>query len=291
MEPLKQESQVERGLAGCKEAVVRVDEGVDNPEQWRVATRRACDRHYARKRAWRLDRSPRRASAVLGVRLDYTLDEPRPIRLSQPCERLAKVDAVDEAEARLPRPANEFLFAHKPVMPVPERTDADMRPDAREHPIERIVGQRKARTRAREDHMSAGPDNPRELAEARARFGDVFDHLEAAHDVETCITKRQLLGVRDEVRYLHHVRVESTRVRNVPLVEIACDKIARGLAEIAVDIPFAAADVDNAANSGSASNTIQCSQHPALAGAVGWQEKLVVQPTAPLNYGKLHVSR
>jgi hypothetical protein len=30
--------------------------------------------------------------------------------------------------------------------------------------------------------------------------------------------------------------------------------------------------------------------HPALAGAVRWQEKLVVQPTAHLYYGKLQVS-
>ena len=291
MEPLKQESQVERGLAGCKEAVVRVDEGVDNPEQWRVATRRARDRHYARKRAWRLDRSLRCASAVLGVRLDYTLDEPRPIRLCQPCERLAKVDAVDEAEARVPRPAHEFFFAHKPVMSVPERPDADMRPDAREHPIERIVGQREARTRASEDDMTAGSHNPREFPEARARVGDVLDNLQAAHDIETRIIERQLLGVRDEVLYPCHVRIESTRVRNVPLVEIACDEIARKPAKLAVDIPFATADIDNAADPGSASETIQCSQHPALAGAVGWQEKLVVQPTARVNYGKLHVSR
>jgi hypothetical protein len=77
--------------------------------------------------------------------------------------------------------------------------------------------------------MTAGPHNPRELAEARARVGDVLNDLEAAHDIETRIIERQLLGVRDEVLYPCHVRVESTRVRNVPLVEIACDEIARCL--------------------------------------------------------------
>lgn len=132
--------------------------------------------------------------------------------------------------------------------------------------------------------MTAGSHNPRELPKARARIGDVFDHLEAAHDIETRIIERQLLGVRDEVLYPRHVRVESTRMRNVPFVEVACDEIARRPAELAVDIPFAATHVDHAPDLGSASNTIQCSQHPAVARAVGRQEKLVVQPTARLNY-------
>jgi hypothetical protein len=290
MEPLKQESQVERRPAGRKKAAVCVNEGVDNPEQRRVVARRTCDRHYTRRRARCLDGSPRRVAAVFSVCLDYTLDEPRPICFRQPCERLAKLDTVDQGEARVPSPIYKFFFAHEPVMPVPERPDAYMRPDAREHPIERIVGQRKARTRTSEDDMTTASHNPRKLAEARSRVGDVFDHLEAAHDIEARIIERQLLGVRDEVLYPRHVRVESTRMRNVALVEVACDKMARRLAEVAVYIPFAATDVDHAPDLGSASNPIQCSQHPALAGAVGRQEKLVVQPTAHLNYGKLHVS-
>ena len=290
MEPLKQEAQVERRPAGRKEAVVCVDEGVDNTKQWRVVARRAYGRHCARARAWSLGGSPRLASAVLGVCLDHTLDEARPICFCQPCERPAKMDTVDEAQAHIPRPMHEFFFAHKPVMPVPERPNAYMRPDAREQPIERIVGQRKARTRASEDNMTAGSHDPRELAEARARIDDVFDHLEAAHDIETRIIERQLLGVRNEVFYPRHVRVESTGIRNVPLIEVACDEIARRPAEVAVDVPFPATDVDHAPDLGSASDTIQCSQHPALAGAVGRQEKLVVQPTARLYYGKLHVS-
>ena len=237
MKPLKQESQVERRPAGCKKAVVCVNEGVDNPEQWRVVTRRAYDRHYTRTRARCLDGLPRRAASVLGVCLDYTLEEPGPICFCQPCERFAKLDTVDQAEARVPSPIYKFFFAHEPVMPVPERPDAYMRPDAREHPIERIVGQRKARTRTSEDNMTTASHNPRELAEARPRVGDVFDHLAAAHDIETRIIERQLLCVRDEVLYPRHIRVESTRMRNVTLVEVACDKIARRLAEVAVDIP------------------------------------------------------
>ncbi len=138
--------------------------------------------------------------------------------------------------------------------------------------------------------MTTASHNTRELAEARPRVGDVFDHLEAAHDIEARIIERQLLGVRDEVLYPGDVRVESTRVRNVALVEVACDKTARRLAEVAIEIPFATTDVDHAPDLGSASDTIQCSQHPAMAGAVGWQKKLVVQPTAHLNHGKLHVS-
>ena len=287
MEPLKQESQVERRPAGRKKAVVCVNEGVDDPKQWRVVARRTYSRHYPR--AWCLGRSPRRAAAVLGVCLDYTLDEPRPVCFRQPCERLAKLDTVDQAKARVPSPIHKFFFAHEPVMPVSERPDAHMRPDAREHPIERIVGQRKARTRTSEDDMTAASHDPRELAQARPRVGDVFDHLEAAHDIETRIIERQPLGVRDEVLYPRNVRIESTRMRNVALVEVACDKTARRLAEVAVDIPFAATDVDHAPDLGSASDTIKRSQHPAMAGAVGWQEKLVVQPTAHLNYGKLHV--
>lgn len=138
--------------------------------------------------------------------------------------------------------------------------------------------------------MTAGSHDPRELAEARARVCDVLDHLETAHDIEARIIERQLLGVRNEVFYPGHVRVESTGMRNVPLIEVACDKIARRPAEVAVNIPFAATDIYHAPDLGSAPDTIQCSQHPALAGAVGRQEKLVVQPTARLNYGKLHAS-
>ena len=200
------------------------------------------------------------------------------------------MDAVDEAEARVPRPMHEFFFAHKPVMPIPERPDADMGPEAREHPIERIIGQREARTRASKDDMTAGSHNPREFPEAGARVDDVFDHLEAAHNIETRIIEWHLLGVGDEIFYPRYVRVESTGMRNVPLVQVARDKITRGLAKVAIDIPFAATDVDHAPDLGGASDTIQCPQHPAVAGAVGWQEKLVVQPTAHLNHGNLHAS-
>lgn len=290
MEPLKQETQVERRPAGRKKAVVRVDEGVDNAKQWRVVPRRACNRHYARTLTCCFDGSARRASAVLGVCFDYALEKPRPICFCQPGKRLAKVDTVDEAEARVPRPIDKLFFAHEPVMPVPERPDAYVRPDAREYPIERIVGQREARTRTSEDDVTAGPHDPRELTEARARVGDVLDHLEAAHDIETLIIERQLLGVRDEVLYPRHVPVEGTCMRNVPLVEVEGDEIARRLAELAVNIAFAATDIDHAPDFGAASDPLQRLQHPALAGAVGWQEKLVVQPAGRPNYGKLHVS-
>jgi len=85
--------------------------------------------------------------------------------------------------------------------------------------------------------MTAGPYNTRQFSQTRTGLGNVLDHLEAAHDIETRIIERQLLGVRDEVLYPRHIRVESTRMRNVTLVEVACDKIARRLAEVAVDIP------------------------------------------------------
>ena len=290
MQPSKQKSQVERRPAKRKEAAVCVDKGVDSPEQWRVVPRRACNRHYAPPLARCLHGPLGRAPAVLGVRLDCTLDEPRPISFCQPRERLAKVGTIDEAEARIPSPIYKFFFAHKPVMSVPERADAYMRPDARKHPIERIVCRRKACTRASEDDMTAGSYNTRQLPQTRTGLGNVLDHLQTANDIETFIVERQLLGVGDEVPYPRHVRVESTRVRNVALVEVACDKIAGRLAEVAVDVAFAATDVDHAPDLGSASYTIQCSHHPALAGAVRWQEKLVVQPTAHLYYGKLHVS-
>src|SRR5260370_39989414 len=118
----------------------------------------------------------------------------------------------------------------------------------------------------------------------------LYIHREAETAREPRTIERQRRAAQTEVSYPRHVRVESTGIRNVPLIEVACDEIARRPAEVAVDVPFPATDVDHAPDLGSASDTIQCSQHPTLAGAVRRQEKLVVQPTARLYYGKLHVS-
>ena len=278
---MKQESQVEGRPAGRKKAVVCVDERVDNPKKRRVVSRRSDGREHAFMRACFCDAAPRRATAVFGIRLDYTLNKPRPVCFCQARECFAKLYTVDEAEARVPRPSYEFFFAHEPVVPVPERPNPDMCPYAREHPIERIVGEREARARAGEDDMTAGSHDPRKLAEAGARVGDMFDYLEAARDVETRIIERQPLGVRDAIFYPRHVRVESACVRNVALVEVAGDKMAHSLAEMMVKIPFAATDVDDASDPGLASDTMQCPQYPALPGTIGWQEEFVVH--SPLS--------
>ncbi len=153
---------------------------------------------------------------------------------------------------------------------------AYMRPQAREHPVERIVGGRKTRAGACEDDMTADSDDARELAEARTRIADVFDHLEAARDVKTRIIERELLGICDEVLYPRHIRVERACVGNILAVEVTCDKMVRAPAEFAVDFAFTTTDIDHASNLGHAGDPIQGPQHPALPRAVGRQKKLIV---------------
>jgi hypothetical protein len=70
-------------------------------------------------------------------------------------------------------------------------------------------------------------------------------------------------------------------MRNVPLVEVACDKVGRKLVELAVDIPFATTNVDHVPDLRFAPDAIQYPQHPALTGAIGRQKKLIVH--APLT--------
>jgi hypothetical protein len=91
--------------------------------------------------------------------------------------------------------------------------------------------------------MTAGPHYSREFAEARLGLGHVLDHLDAAGDVETSILEGQLLGIRDDIVSSRRVRVERARVRDISLVEVACDHVARALAQLAVDVTLATTDV------------------------------------------------
>ena len=59
--------------------------------------------------------------------------------------------------------------------------------------------------------------------------------------------------------------------------------MARTQAELSVDIPFAATDIDKPCNLGGAANAIQRLQYPALPGTIGWQEELVVHPMLTLT--------
>src|SRR5260370_20703818 len=104
MEPLKQEAQVERRPAGRKEAVVCVDEGVDNTKQWRVVARRAYGRHCVRARALRLGGAPRSSSSVLCRFPCPPPDQIQPKMLPPRLLAPAKEDPHNDAPAPHPPP-------------------------------------------------------------------------------------------------------------------------------------------------------------------------------------------
>ena len=93
--------------------------------------------------------------------------------------------------------------------------------------------------------MAAGSHDPGEFAEARRWVGYVLDRFRAARDIEARIIERQLVSIRYEVLYPPPRGIQRSRVGNVPLVEVTSDKVRRKLAELAVDIPFAATNVDH----------------------------------------------
>jgi hypothetical protein len=129
--------------------------------------------------------------------------------------------------------------------------------------------------------MAAGSHDSCEFAEARPRVGYVLDDFHAACDVEARIIERQLVSIRYEVFYPRPRGIQRPGMRNVPFVEVACDKVGRKLVELAVDIPFATTNVDHVPDRRFASDAIQYPQHPALTGAIGRQKKLIVH--APLT--------
>lgn len=74
---------------------------------------------------------------------------------------------------------------------------------------------------------------------------------------------------------------------NVTLVELACDKMARTRADLAIYVSFAATDVDHAFDLGTASEPVQRLQHPSLPGAVCRQEKLMIHPPFTFDLRKV----
>ena len=220
-------------------------------------------------------------SAISGVRLQQTLDQPWPICLDCTCESLCKVSTVDGVEFRLVCPLRQLFFPDKPAVPVSESTDAYVHPYARERPIHRIVSQREPCARTCEDHVTARSHYSREFAQARPRIGNVFNHLETACDIEPPISERQPLGIRDDIFCIRQLLIQRASVRDITLVEVACDQTARGFAEFAVNLSFATTDVDNAPDLASASDMIQRPQQPALSRAVSWKEELVVHQASP----------
>lgn len=94
--------------------------------------------------------------------------------------------------------------------------------------------------------MTAGAHYPCDFAEARARIGDVLDHLQAARNIKTRILERQLFGVGNTILYPSRVGVESPCMRDVALVEVTGNEPPCMSGEIMVQVSFAAADIDYA---------------------------------------------
>jgi len=129
--------------------------------------------------------------------------------------------------------------------------------------------------------MTAGAHYPCDFAEARARIGDVLDHLKAARNIKTRILERQLFGVGDTILYPSRlypsrVGVESPCMRDVALVEVTGNEPPCMSGEIMVQVSFAAADIDYAFDLDNAPDRIQRLVHPALARPISRQKKLVV---------------
>src|SRR5262249_9367743 len=110
-------------------------------------------------------------------RLTDALDKAGPVCLDDSCECLGNMGAVDELQACIARPARQLLFVNKPAMPIPKRAHAYVGSDPREHPIDRVVGKRKACTRAGKENISAKSHFASSLAVAGVRTGNVFGHF------------------------------------------------------------------------------------------------------------------
>ena len=172
------------------------------------------------------------------------MDKAGPIGLDDSCERLGNTGAVEKLQACVVRPARQLLFVNKPAMPIPKRAHAYVGPDPQKHPIDRVVGKRKACARAGKENISAKSHYASELAEARARISNVLDHFETACDVKGRTIKRQIIGISNKIPDIRRIGVERARMQNVVLIDVEGNKVLRVLAQVAVNVAFAATDID-----------------------------------------------
>ena len=96
----------------------------------------------------------------------------------------------------------------------------------------------------------------------------MLDHFETARDVKGPTVKRQIIGIGNDILDIRRISVERARMHNFLLIDVQGNQVPRVLAQVAVNVAFAATDIDQTRYLGCALEAVQRLQNPALSAAV-----------------------